>query len=272
MFRETVHCFGDGNILCGVLTQPVNIAVDDLCVVFLNAGLVHKVGPYRMNVDMARSVAEIGVPAFRFDLSGLGDSLKRDSNQTDEERALLDIREAFDYLEETVGIKRFILFGLCSGADNAHAVALVDPRVVGAVILDGHAYPNLQYQVKRLAPKILRLKSWNTLARSVLSSSDQTVKSQDVYSRTFAPREQVESEINELVSRGVELLYVYSGGYNYFNHVTQFSENFPSVAVNSRTARVQCEYFSHAEHTYTDPRDRRVLVDRVMKWIRGNFL
>ena len=273
MYSETVHCFGDGNILSGILTQPTDIVVKDLCVVFLNAGLVHRIGPFRMHVDMARALAQTGIPSFRFDLSGLGDSLRRDCNLADEERAVLDIQEAFDHLKDITGINSFITFGLCSGADNAHAVALIDQRLVGAVMLDGPAYPNLQYKVSHYAPKIMKLKSWKTMAKGLMNGNNQPAASQAVYVRTFAPREQVESEINIMISRGVELLYIYSGGFaKYYNHALQFKENFPSIAVNTADAHVQCDFFEHADHTYPDLGDRKLLTERVIRWVQEKYI
>lgn len=272
MKDESIHVFGDNNNLIGILTESEKPKTDDLCFLLLNAGLLHRVGPYRMSVELAREVASSGIPSFRFDLSGLGDSRRREGNEPDDERAVLDIQDAFDYLGTTKGFKRFVTFGLCSGADNAHATALVDNRLVGAVMLDGPGYPNIQYQVANYGPKVLQAKPWiNTIKR--LLNPDQEVKDpREIYDRNFGPRERVENEISNLAKRGVELLYIYSGGVEYYyNHAAQFMENFPSLRVNMPGSTIQHEYYGLSDHTYSDLDNRALMFKRVLKWIQEKF-
>ncbi|HHO68021.1 MAG TPA: alpha/beta hydrolase, partial [Gammaproteobacteria bacterium] len=72
--KERVVTFGPERNLVGVLTQPDQVRPDLPVLVFLNAGLLHRVGPYRMHVDLARQLAARGYASLRFDLSGRGDS------------------------------------------------------------------------------------------------------------------------------------------------------------------------------------------------------
>ena len=39
-------------------------------VVMLNAGLIHRVGPFRMNIELAERLARRGIDLFRFDAVG----------------------------------------------------------------------------------------------------------------------------------------------------------------------------------------------------------
>lgn len=57
-----------------------------------------------------------------------------------------------------------------------------------------------------------------------------------------------------------------------FQSLSKFNENFPSVPVNTINANVECEYFFHAEHTYTDLSDRNELQKRVMNWISEKYI
>jgi len=79
MMKETVYQFGPNNSLTGILSQPdESVRVADAPVaLILNAGIVHSIGPFRLHVDIARSLAEAGFSSFRIDLSGLGDSETR---------------------------------------------------------------------------------------------------------------------------------------------------------------------------------------------------
>ena len=233
MNRESIHQFGENGILTGILTEPAVIKADDLCFVILNAGLVHHVGPFRMNVNLARDVANLGMPSFRFDLSGIGDSQRREGEQSDIARAVTDIRDAFDYLSDRKGFSKFVTFGLCSGADNAHAAGLQDQRLVGAVMLDGPGYPNFLHMAHHYGPKLLKIKPWTNKFKRLFRTDARTTVHQEINTRNFGPQNKVETEINDLVRRGVELLYIYSGGIeSYYNHASQFRENFPSLKVN----------------------------------------
>ena len=75
--REQICNFGANNGLFGILTSPDDDAklADAPVAIILNAGIVHRVGPFRMHVDIARQLAAKGFSTLRMDLSGLGDSL-----------------------------------------------------------------------------------------------------------------------------------------------------------------------------------------------------
>ncbi len=280
-FVETAHTFGPQKILFGILSKPAQVhpKARDLCVVFFNAGLLHRVGPYRTYVEWARELAEMGITSFRFDLSGLGESDSRDSTLPEMERAVLDTKDAFDFLGREFGLKRMVSIGLCSGADQAHDVGVADARLVGAVMMDGPGYPNAQYKLKHYASKVTRLQSWKTAAKlatqKLTSSSVSEVGGdrEETFERVFRPQEQIQDEIVAMAQRGTELLYLYTGGvFYYFNHASQFDENFPKAKANVPGSRVELEYYEGSGHTYTDPRDRKVMKERVNRWLKQKFL
>src|SRR6185436_6886506 len=43
--------------------------------IILNAGVLHRVGPHRLHVILARRIAASGLPSLRLDLGGIGDSI-----------------------------------------------------------------------------------------------------------------------------------------------------------------------------------------------------
>ena len=59
--------------LFGIVSEPLQ-PTDRPTVVFLNAGLIHHVGPARLWVTLGRELASVGIPTLRLDLSGLGES------------------------------------------------------------------------------------------------------------------------------------------------------------------------------------------------------
>jgi len=154
--RERALTFGAWRSLVGVVTEPPDgtAFAEAPAVLFLNAGLLHHVGPSRLHVNLARRLARAGLLSMRFDLSGIGDSGPRQDRMGRDESMVSETQEAMDTLAASHGIGRFVLFGICTGADQAVKVALADPRVVGAVLVDGYAYQTsghfLHYYLGRL--------------------------------------------------------------------------------------------------------------------------
>ena len=119
--------FGPDRALVGIESPG---RVDVPTVVILNAGLLHRVGPNRMSVRLASSLADRGIGSFRFDLSGIGDSDTTDTDLLDTERAIADIRSALDHLDARGGTGTYVVAGLCTGAFNAFRMVEQDERVV----------------------------------------------------------------------------------------------------------------------------------------------
>jgi hypothetical protein len=72
--------FGEGGRLFGILTlpsMPPRNAQELPVFVFLSAGLLHRVGPYRLHVRLVRALAQMGFSSLRVDLAGTGDSPPR---------------------------------------------------------------------------------------------------------------------------------------------------------------------------------------------------
>jgi pimeloyl-ACP methyl ester carboxylesterase len=143
--KEHAFMFGEGDGLVGVLTDPPGGAASlgarrPLGAILLNAGVIHRVGPSRLYVHLARELAAAGCVAARFDHSGIGDSPVRRDGSSFEESSLVEAREAMDALQESRGIERFVLIGLCSGAVTAFDTAGVDDRVIGVVLINPQGF------------------------------------------------------------------------------------------------------------------------------------
>jgi dienelactone hydrolase len=265
--RERVCEFGPQLNLAGLVTEPTAREHPELpAVVMLNAGLLHRVGPHRMSVTLARKLAANGVTSLRFDLGGRGDSESCRHAESDESQVQADIIDALDYMETKHGIDNFVLLGLCAGADNAHAVALRDPRVVGAVFLDGHGYWTRRSYVEYYLPRLARPSSWMSFARRNLAAQKQELDNVGGHGRRkpFGTRHEVEREIQSLVDRNAQLLYIYTGGVtSYYNYARQFFDMFPKLKPRDR---IQVEYYPNADHTYTFAEDRERMLERVIAW------
>ena len=123
---EQAVTFGPDATLIGVYNPAAASA--DVCCLLINAGVLHRIGPHRLNVKIARSLAQGGVASLRFDLSGRGDSRATAGTNSYSEQAVHDLRAAMDFVQRNGGPRRFIVFGICSGAVNAFQIAVADPR------------------------------------------------------------------------------------------------------------------------------------------------
>jgi dienelactone hydrolase len=272
---ERVVTFGAENCLTGIVSEPPVARSASPAVLLVTAGIIHHVGPYRLYVDLARKLAPAGFLTLRFDVSGVGDSQPRPDHLTDAEAPLADIREAMDFLQGRYGTSEFVLLGLCSGAYQAHEVAVRDTRVVGTVQLDGYGYRTVGYYLHQLVRKYLSPRRWAKFLlrkKKERSAGNWNPRPEDprleIYGEAFPPRPKVKMEIHGLAARGVRMLFIYSGGVpEYFNHRGQFVAMFGRLPA----ASVTMEYFESADHTYAWSPDREMLVARIADWLNEGF-
>jgi hypothetical protein len=232
-----------------------------------NAGYLHRVGPNRIWVSLARELAQKGIPSLRFDLGGLGDSrLPAEADRDYIKRAVDCVKEAMDFVESRLGKRDFIVYGLCSGADNAHRAALADPRIKAIGAIDSFGYETIE-SVKRNRSKLLKqrlrrclsAKAWlrklqNGFTAKRADSSEADAMMAD---RPCPPREQLEAEIQSLLKDNIRLHYVFTAGLGYFNHEKQFHEMYPAIKPQ---ANLSCSYFGRADHTFSFALDRAKLI------------
>jgi len=150
--REKAVLFGKFNTLIGVVAEPgFPTQVDRPAVILSNAGLIHRIGPNRIYVKLARSLAANGHIVLRFDLSGVGDSLPRPDHMPIEQFTIDDTLQAMEFLAETYGSQRFILMGHCAGAYHSFRTAAQDQRVTGVVMMnpDGGEVDWVEYDRNR---------------------------------------------------------------------------------------------------------------------------
>jgi pimeloyl-ACP methyl ester carboxylesterase len=280
--KERAYLLGPNESLLGIVSEPEPAPPSERpTFVLLNAGIVHRVGPHRKTVKLARALCAAGFRVARFDLSGIGDSSARRDALDFQAGALADIGEVFDDLEKRYGATRFALMGLCSGADNSFNMAVRDPRVAGAVLLDGIAYRTPRYYVHHYGERASRVRSWVTLSKKInkhvrkrlrrVLASDHYVADENApreavpdYVREFEPRSVVCEKFQQLVDRGVRTYWVYTSGAGlYYNYGRQFYDMFKSVDFKGRVAH---DYFGESNHTFTELRSQQRLVDAVTRW------
>jgi len=265
MSREQAFTFGRAHHLTGIVGR----GSARTGVILLNAGLVHRIGPFRLSVELARHVGKAGYPTLRFDLSTLGDSAAAGAAETPEEQVRRDVDDAMELLAREAGCTRFVLIGLCSGAANAHMVAASDPRVVGAVFLDGHAYPTMGFHLRHYLPRLRDPRRVVRFLGRKTQQRDNPGGEADFQAKRPA-RDEVRSELAAMLARGTRLSFIFSGGASsYFNHPRQLLECFGRGV--GRHPGLSVHWLADADHTYCLAEDRRHLAERVGTWLMEQF-
>lgn len=269
MTREQAFRFGRARHLVGIAGVPDDTSAT-VGVIVLNAGLVHRIGPFRLHVEMTRRLNASGYPTLRFDLSTLGDSGSSGESQTKVQQVNADVDDAMRLLGQQAGCSRFVLIGLCSGAQNAHSVACSDNKVVGAVFLDGYAYRTFGYRIRHYIPRLFDGERWRrALTRSRNQQAAATRSPEPVFAVAPSPQAVVRTDLAGMIERGMRLSLIYSGGIsNYFNHSRQFRECFGSVVSHPY---VSTSFLRESDHTYILTGDRHRLLDNIEHWIASNF-
>ncbi|WP_430454777.1 alpha/beta fold hydrolase [Rhodopirellula europaea] len=278
---EQAVVFGSQNHLVGIYHPTANPVDAETAVIFVTPGMLHNAGPFRLHVDIARQLGCRGVASFRFDLSGIGESLPVGASGRSIDRASDEIREAIDWLQEQHGIQNVILFGLCSGADDSIHAAQKDSRVSGIITMDACGYSTRRFRWNRIrhhyVPRLASLDAWKRLSRRLLGKTSALAwllqllpdSSGPEYStmpmgsdlREYPAREIAEVEFQSLVDRGCRLHMIYTGGaLEIYNYAEQFFEMLPGVRWNDQAT---VDFYPEMDHVAILCEDRKKIVDRV---------
>jgi pimeloyl-ACP methyl ester carboxylesterase len=270
---ERACTFGSQGGLVGILCEPLGGSVPSLPgVLLLNAGLDHHVGPNRLNVDLARHLAGLGFTSLRFDLSGLGDSEPRRDQRSDEERAVADVADAMDFLGELRGVSGFVVIALCSGVDPAHAVAVRDPRVRGAVFLNGYEYPTARtlrrHRLLRARRALVPACYARLLRRWLRRAGRPEVGRGAIFVRSYPPVARFREDLRAMLARGTELLFLYTRHHYDLVRIGQFTDMIGEPRV---PPGIEVEYWPGLDHVLTPVAERRRAVGGIGAWALARF-
>ncbi len=290
MKEEAVLFGATGSSLAGVLTDPGEDAgaAGLPAFVFLNAGVVHRVGPNRLYVRLARALAQRGFPSLRFDYSGIGDSGARTDDLPPAESVMLETREAMDLLERVRGVDRFVPIGICSGATLSFLAALEDERVVACVLINaqGHLHGRNPDVGTALRNRTLTRHFWRIALRSSFRAKNwlKAIRGQLDPVRILrmmvgfpmrailarrkapAPKSTVDAagQLRSATERGVHIFHLYSEGdegLDYFELV--LGKRTGQVADGERS---RLEIVRGANHVFTLLWSQEHLVRSVCEW------
>ena len=263
--------FGRGQRLFGILTEPGRAkasASDNPIFVFLSAGLLHRVGPSRLHVVLARSLATRGFRSIRIDLAGKGDSSARDG-VTNQQSVAEDYKELRAELDSRYGAPKLVLVGLCSGADNAIRLSIEDGDVCGLVLLDPYVVPDRRFRIRAVLRKYGDTRRYLRKLKNLLASAGNrtaAVATDDnpLVLRDIPSVEQTGRALAQMAERNGRALAVFTQyALGYYNHVGQLRRAFPISEFDEVCQEV---FWPDCEHTYKLNVHRERLIKLILDW------
>jgi len=271
--REIALSMGPDQNLIGIVTEPDG-SPQPLGMILLNAGVVHRIGPHRTSVKIARYLARQGFAALRFDISGVGDSRPPHDALPSRQQAVQDIKIAMDYLQSKYGVTRFGLYGICAGAMNGYAAALADERVAGLFMFDGYAFSTRKARRIRLAARWrarsvrqtlealkARIRRFASAPFKVRTEAESVVP---VAPSSHPTKERFAADLQALADRGARVVSLYSGSvFDEYSYAEQMNDAFKG---HSFLAQLRCLYQPDVDHLVTPLDAQRQLIAMIGEW------
>lgn len=267
--------FGEGGRLFGVLTlaqAPPRPAAPRPTVVLLTAGALHRVGPFRLHVRLARALAPLGIASLRVDLAGAGDSPLR-AGLTNRESVAADFAEIRALLDARLGPTPLVLAGLCSGADNAIRLAPAEPQVAGMVLLDPVCFPDEGFAARAVVAKytdpVRYVEGLRRRVRALRRGADDAATYERVAIRHLPTHDELRAAFVAIRSRAGRVLAVFTQyARSYYNQAGQLER---VLAIDGFRECCTELYWPRVEHTYPLEVHRARLIDAITRWIETRW-
>ena len=265
--------FGVGNSLVGMVAMPTHQAPATAACLMFNMGANHRVGPRRINVKLANALAARGMASLRFDLGGVGDSDALDTASDLQTRSVHDLQAAMDLMENMLGIRQFVIVGMCSGVEHAVSVAAQDARVVALSLFDGFAFPERRARWERTLRRALaapahpsfpgKAKRW--LVRHL--TGNPSAKPLPGFLTEKQPPEVraawFGSTMKKLVERNVALQLLFSGSL----HVCDRDrDQLGAIGREPFAKALQYQFMRNVDHTFCTAEGQQIYMQTVGDW------
>lgn len=280
--NESAITFGSQSLI-GVLCEPET--ANGAAVIFVNAGSTHRCGPNRVYTILARHLASWGYTSLRFDIAGIGDSPAAVGLGKFRDYAARQVQEAMDYLGQTKYFERFVIFGLCGGADIAFDAGAIDERVKGLILIngafvDGDVFADLYhkansktinrfYASRWFSPRrwwrliTFQSKFWNRFFHhGKTSTSPQLACGQPTVEMASTDSRQ---KWMTLAQRNVDILLIYSEGSVFWDLYKAANRDY--LKTNYPANCLTVAFHKNTDHTYTLLSAQDRLINQIKTWL-----
>lgn len=247
--------------------------------ILLNAGMLPRIGPHRLNVELARTAAAQGVSAIRFDLPGLGDSGFTSSRLSHDEQTRAAIEDAMTLLSRTKHAPdRFLIAGLCSGADAGFQMARDDSRIVGLYMMEPYYFPNRfsnmfrtlrrlrEYGMRRSVIRILQKSRFTRRHDPAADSAPVPQAAPEEGVRAAPTPQHFAEDLRSLLGRGVQIKLIYAN--TLMGHWDMRHHHRHIFSKVGHASHFDVELVPHTDHVFTRVEARRHLIRGMAAWLR----
>ena len=270
------RCGDDG--LIGILHEP-NVP-SERGVIVVVGGPQYRIGSHRLFVQFARALAGAGLPVFRFDSRGMGDS---HGTKKPFETIGDDIECAITEMKRQLPtVKELILLGLCDGASAATIAGPLIECVSGLILINPWVRPNADpsYPFKHYyLPRLTQLRLWQRLfsggvdlRRSVPDffraiGSAVALRSPGVPESNLPTPEFVECMLNGLETATFPTLILISGADIVGREFLELARNDSAWNRVLEKGEVTIKVIPDADHTLSDREDLELVTSTCSAWL-----
>ena len=149
-----------------------------------------------------------------------------------------------------------------------------DDRIVGAVFLDGIVFRTLGFFFRHHVVRYFRPRFWRNaikrrwLEREHLGDEDANSLAESEFFGDELSQDAVVKDLNHLMQRDVQMLFLYTDGYDDICGRSQFREMY---GLRPDSGQLQVEYYPKSEHTFRLVENRKAACHRVVDWFANRF-
>ena len=166
----------------------------------------------------------------------------------------------------------YVVIGSHTGAHDTHQAARIDPRVIGAVFIDGYVHSTPRAWLNRLLGKAgdrNRGSIQGTPAALHLTprSGDALHNASEAEIHWFdtPAHARMETDLVEFMRRQLTLMYVYTGDVERdYHYAAQLMDAFPLLR---SYRRLTLRHIPEADHRYSRRITREAMIDVLVDWV-----
>lgn len=271
----------------GILTTPAgNGHAATHAVVLVTSTFGYRIGPNRVNVQLARRLAREGVATFRIDVRGVGDSrdvLGAPPPLPYDTGAVEDVCDAVTTIE-SLGYRGLTLSGVCAGAFLAWAaaerIAERETKPMQLLLVNLEVFDPVPYDRKLMAAfenpppgvkqQLQAAKTWPEKARVALPVVVKAAKIGGAALRASAPtrllKDTLGARIHRIAKQGSRIDFVYSRGDQGLAHYKRRAALHHVRFLLRRIVNI--EIIDGPDHSFTPRWAQNVLSDATSRALR----